>query len=1246
VREFVRGGHEPVWERVESEPEMRAALEQREWDLVVSDYSLPRFSAPAALAVMKGMGLDLPFLVVSGVAGEATAVEMMRAGAHDFLLKGHFARLIPAAKRELEQAGQRRARRKAEEGIKRSEQNYRSLFESMLHGFAHCEMLFENGEPRDFVYLDVNKNFEVLTGLKDVVGRRVTEVIPGIRESSPELFQMYGRVALAGLPEKLETYVEALGIWFSISAYCPRKGHFVALFDNISERKRAEEAIRKSEERYRSLVEASRDGIVVIDSEGLLKYASPSAKSLAGYRPEDLLGGNAFSLVHPEDVPALKARLAELLGEVPSGVPVPISFRLRHSDGRWRFFEVVASKAVGSAGIGGFVLSLRDVTERKEREESIQKLLLAVEQTDDAIYMTDLNGTITYVNPGFEKVYGYSREEAQGKTPRILKSGQHDKAFYERFWKRLLAGGAVREQFVNRRRDGQVAVVEASVSSVVDVKGKRIGFIAVQSDITERRRSEEALRKSEKRFSLAFHASPLPTSIREIETNCYLDVNDQFVRVLGYPREELIGRTPAQVGLFVKSEDLKRIAEGTAREGVVELELQLRGRSGELHDVVGSATRIEVGSIPCVLATFLDVTEHKRAEEALRQSEERFRRSFSLSPVAMSLAEPKTGIILDANERLAQMLGYNREELIGRSVAQLDLWVDPSERREIAEAIDAGWPVREREVRLRTKSGEIRQVLDSIEPVQVGEKRAMLSVLQDITDRRFAEAEMRRSQERFRRLFESNTIGITVADLRGKIMESNDAYLDMIGYTREELLSGVVRWDEMTPAEDREKDQMAVEELQRTGIAQPYEKELIRKDGTRVPLLIGIAMLEASEGSIIAYTVDLSSRRQLEEQLRQAQKMEAVGQLAGGVAHDFNNLLTAILGYADILSSQVGEGSPATESVAEIRKAGERAASLTRQLLAFSRRQVLEPKVLDLNAVVENLEKMLRRLIGEDVELFTVLDRGIARVRADAGQLEQVVINLAVNARDAMPKGGTLTIETKDVELDEAYAREHISVRPGRYVMLAVSDTGIGMSVETKSHMFEPFFTTKGKGKGTGLGLATVYGIVKQSGGYIWAYSELDRGTSFKVYLPHVEGAVDAAPTRRKSERQTGGSETVLLVEDEQAVRALVRRILERYGYTVIEASGAAQALEAARRHEGPIHLILTDVIMPEMGGSELAPRLAELRPDVRVLFMSGYTDDGILRQGLIAEGGHFLQKPFTPEVLARKVRDVLDSEP
>ncbi len=503
----------------------------------------------------------------------------------------------------------------------------------------------------------------------------------------------------------------------------------------------------------------------------------------------------------------------------------------------------------------------------------------------------------------------------------------------------------------------------------------------------------------------------------------------------------------------------------------------------------------------------------------------------------------------------------------------------------------------------------------------------------------------RKAEEQYQLLFQSSPQPMWVFDEETlAFLAVNEAACRHYGYSREEFLGMTIR-DIRPPEVPSLLRQIAAEqsEYQDSGVWRHRKKDgtIIQVEITSNPLLFD------RRDAQLVLAADVTEHRQLEMQLRQSQKMEAVGQLAGGIAHDFNNLLTAILGYADLLATDAGKESPLSESIGEIRKAGERAASLTRQLLAFSRRQVLEPKVLDLNELVENLQRMLRRLIGEDIELVTALDPDVGRVRADAGQTEQVVMNLAINARDAMPKGGTLTIETKDVQLDEAYAREHLVVGPaGSYVMLAVSDTGVGMSAETKSHIFEPFFTTKGKGKGTGLGLATVYGIVKQSGGYIWVYSEPGRGTTFKIYLPRVEGAARAAGTRRPSKRPTAGSETVLLVEDEQSVRSLARRILQSNGYTVIEASGPEQALEATRHHEGPIHLLLTDVVMPEMSGPELASRLAKRQPDLKVLFMSGYTDDAIVRQGLVAEGGHFLQKPFAPEGLALKVREVLDRKP
>ncbi len=388
--------------------------------------------------------------------------------------------------------------------------------------------------------------------------------------------------------------------------------------------------------------------------------------------------------------------------------------------------------------------------------------------------------------------------------------------------------------------------------------------------------------------------------------------------------------------------------------------------------------------------------------------------------------------------------------------------------------------------------------------------------------------------------------------------------------------------------------------------------------------------------------VQMEERGRAEEGLRQSQRMEAVGRLAGGVAHDFNNLLTAILGYGSLLASRFPPDAPGREEVDEILRASERAAALTRQLLAFSRRQVLEPVVLSVNELIANLEKMLGRLIGEDVNLVTRLHMGLGNVRADPGQLEQVIMNLVVNARDAMPNGGKLTIETANADLDESYAQGHVTVQPGHYVMVAVSDTGTGMDAETQARAFEPFFTTKEKGKGTGLGLSTVYGIVKQSGGNIWVYSEPGKGTTFKVYLPRVEETVAQGPTRSGDSLPAAATETVLLVEDDPSIRTLAKRVLEERGYRVLEADSGKDALERVHREKGPIHLLLTDLVMPDMGGTELASRLQDKHPTIRVLFMSGYTDDGVVRNGLLESGRAFLQKPFTPTMLVRKIRDVL----
>jgi nitrogen-specific signal transduction histidine kinase len=390
---------------------------------------------------------------------------------------------------------------------------------------------------------------------------------------------------------------------------------------------------------------------------------------------------------------------------------------------------------------------------------------------------------------------------------------------------------------------------------------------------------------------------------------------------------------------------------------------------------------------------------------------------------------------------------------------------------------------------------------------------------------------------------------------------------------------------------------------------------------------------------------DVTKSKELEKQYRQAQKMEAVGRLAGGVAHDFNNLLTAIFGYADLLAEDLASDHPGRSDLEEIRTAATRASALTRQLLAFSRQQVLQPVVLSLNDVVADIQKMLQRLLGEDVELHASLAPDLGNVRADAGQIEQVIMNLAVNARDAMPTGGKLTIETANVDLEEEYTKSHSPVLPGRFVMLAVSDSGTGMDEATKAKVFEPFFTTKEAGKGTGLGLATVYGIVKQSGGFIWLYSEPGKGAAFKIYLPRVDAPADLPPKAPELVATVAGTETILLAEDDDLLRPLAQELLTKLGYRVLVARDSAEALALARGHKGQIHLLVSDVVMPGGGGFELGKRLVAERPQLRVLFMSGYTDEAVVRHGLLERGLNYLQKPFTPAVLVRRVRDVLDTK-
>jgi two-component system cell cycle sensor histidine kinase/response regulator CckA len=469
----------------------------------------------------------------------------------------------------------------------------------------------------------------------------------------------------------------------------------------------------------------------------------------------------------------------------------------------------------------------------------------------------------------------------------------------------------------------------------------------------------------------------------------------------------------------------------------------------------------------------------------------------------------------------------------------------------------------------------------------------------------------------------------------------------VLGYPAQNWLREADFWQNHIHPEDRQH----IVELSRKSIGEGKDYSLeyraLAADGRVVWLQDIVRLVRDGSGRVRqlrGVMVDITARRQLEEEFRQAQKMEAVGRLAGGVAHDFNNLLTIISGYVELILEKLEAVSPLRPNVEEVKKASDRAAGLTRRLLAFSRRQTIMPQVVNLGEVAAGTEKMLRRLIGEDIEFVLQSDPVLGSVRADPAQIEQILVNLAVNARDAMPQGGKMVIETSNVQLDEAFASSHAAVTPGPYVMLAVSDSGTGMEGRVLTHIFEPFFTTKERGKGTGLGLATVYGIVKQSDGNIWVYSQPGVGTTFKIYFPRVDLVPETRPQAEAHVPRVGGSETILLVEDEDAVRSLVRGLLEKEGYQVLEASRPSEALALTQQHEGRIHLILSDVVMPQMNGPQLAEKLVSMRPDTRVLYMSGYTDNAIIHYDILDQGTPFLQKPFTHDALAHKVREVLDS--
>jgi PAS domain S-box-containing protein len=646
----------------------------------------------------------------------------------------------------------------------------------------------------------------------------------------------------------------------------------------------------------------------------------------------------------------------------------------------------------------------------------------------------------------------------------------------------------------------------------------------------------------------------------------------------------------------------------------------------------------------------------KHAVRAMRQSEDLYRLIAENSRDLICMIDLR-GDYIYASPSHEAVLGYKPEELLGTSAFTL---VHPDDvdvvKREFAEALSRR-EGRTAEFRFRNCAGgwlHFEATGNWIFGAGGSPERAVI-VSRDVTERKRAEDERDAERKLLNSLINQLPVGILFRDARGHYVRANEMAsqileigLDrLVGMKSEELVELVMPTDSVgTPVTDVNIPS-SVSVRQRKAV-QATEMLITTFAGSKRRVVVQaapVAMNGAETLGSVVVISDITEQHGVAEKLRQAQRIESIGILAGGVAHDFNNLLTVINGYSDLALRRLPADDPLHLSISEIRKAGARAATLTRQLLAFSRKQVLQPQVMDINFVIGEMEKLLSRLIREDIALITQTTTVPLKIKADKGQLEQVLMNLVINARDAMPEGGKLVVETQEVYLDEHYARQHIAVHPGRYAMVAVSDTGCGMDGETRARMFEPFFTTKEAGKGTGLGLSTVYGIVKQSGGNIWVYSEVGRGTTFKIYLPSVNQSVEEERFGSATEALPRGGEKVLLAEDEDMLRGLAATILRDQGYEVLEARDGEEALRIFRELGGDrIHMLLTDSVMPRMNGTQLAEQLLQACPGMRVLFMSGYTDLAVVNHGILAEGASFLQKPFTPEGLARKVREVLDA--
>jgi len=1251
VRALEAAGYECRWDRVETRKDFLERLLSPDYDLVISDFKLPSFDGLAAIKLFVEYGFDIPFILVSGALGEEAAVESLRAGATDFVLKDKLFRLPQVVERALEEKERHRQVRQAEQKVRRQA--------TALESAANAIIITD----ADGLITWVNPAFTKLTGyqVKEVVGKNPRILRSG--EHDPAFYKNLWETLLSGKiwhGEMVNRRKDGTP-YFEEQTIAPVMNDagaidgFIAIKQDISARRSAEREIRL---------------------------------------PATVLRAGLVSFLLLILLEIVEMYLAEFVGEE-IAIALPVVFG-----------------SITAAAITYFVLKkqklmyLRTLEEVKEREQAEKaqvalNLELEAERLRLENIITSVPGVvweawgepdaasqrIDFVSDHVESMLGHSVEEWLS-TPNFWLTIVHPED-REQAAQDAAAGFAAGEsnhiqEFRWIAKDGNVLWVEAHSAAIFDQDGVPVGLRGVTIDITDRKRAEverriisQIIQGAVDTPNLGEFLAFVHRSISKIvyAENCFVMLHDPVSNTNHFefwvdkydphPPSQLadkgFGSYVLRTGrpLRITEESRKRIIDtgeaeqvGTYSPSWLGIPLRTPQRTiGVLvlqhYEDKNAYSDRDLELLSTVGDQIALAIERKQAVNAMAESEEKYR-DLVENAIDIIYTHDLNGNYTSVNRAVEKITGYTRGEALLINMADV---VAP-EYLDMAKAMiaekRAGKDVTAYELEIVAKNGarvaiEVNTRITYDNGVPIG----VQGIARDVTERKEAQDKLRESERRFRNMLQNLELVSIMLDTSARLTYCNDYFLRLTGWSREEVLGA--DWFEIFLPADQVEEMRSVflNLLSDKPAAWHYENEILTKDGERRLIRWNNTVLLSAAGDILGTASigeDTTERKHLEDQFRQAQKMESVGILAGGVAHDFNNLLTAINGYSDLTLRRMDENDPFRRNIEEIKQAGERAAVLTEQLLAFSRKKVLQPTVHNLNPLIETLDKMLQRIIRENIELRTILDPELGNIKADQGQMEQVIVNLAVNARDAMPNGGTLTIETQNIYLDKDYVSHHISVSPGPFVRLIVTDTGHGMDEKTLQRIFDPFFTTKKMGQGTGLGLSMVFGIIKQSGGDIVVYSEVGRGTTFKIYLPRVDEDVQKPKWADDKSEESLGTETILLVEDEAVVRNLAGDVLRGLGYNVLKAASGTEALSICEAYKGPIHLVLSDVIMPRMSGPETIVKIRELHPAVKALFMSGYTDDAISEGGILDPGTAFLEKPFSPDNLARKVREVLGS--